>query len=709
VFTPAPNANGLAYASFTFQVQDTGGTAGGGADLDPTPNTVTINVTPVNDPPTFVAANPPAVLEGTGVQTVNPLITSFNPGPPDESGQTIAEVIVGPASNPALFSVQPHYVNGRLDYTLASSGFGSATVQVSVRDSGGTANGGNDLSAPQTITLIVRPAAVCHDVVIDARAACVPLTVTAAQINGTPADPSPGATQTFGYSRSLTTPFPFGATPVIVTATYSDGLVSSCTAHVTVLADDCNHDGIPDSCQGGGGGGVDCNGDGIADACQCVWDNGSVSPADALIANGQLSHLGSNGTAAKVADDFYLCPNHVYRIFNFTGQMLTNSILRKAQIEFYEDCNGVPADQPFKTFTNATVLSETPAGNGYSMVTYSFDLCSECFYLDGGKNYWVAFVGRSDQTGTDLSYWVATTPNPSPSTVMGLPPLKRSGIGGPEPYPFTFQPWEPTNQCCLGCVNMSWHMTGEACLEAWNNGTIDLNPATEGGTPSGTHRATPTPPRAAENFVIKGCDPVQVCYLETYIWTNCNPVRGFAEIYENECFQALVNVDTPPGALRPIAPALTPFATVLATRMEAVPNATFVYNGVTLNAYKLVFCQPNLTLQGGRTYWISSGSYTSGSINGEALFAYAAPPCPGTCPIRLTTGGSLDPNVTPLVWLDTGHEHAFRIAVRGELGLFNATPAPAPPPPCTADFNADGALNPQDIFDYLNAWFNGCP
>ena len=50
-FTPAANASGTGYASFTFQVQDDGGTADGGVDLDPTPNTLTIDVTEVNDPP----------------------------------------------------------------------------------------------------------------------------------------------------------------------------------------------------------------------------------------------------------------------------------------------------------------------------------------------------------------------------------------------------------------------------------------------------------------------------------------------------------------------------------------------------------------------------------------------------------------------------------------------------------------------------------
>ena len=44
-------ANGSPYASFTFQVQDNGGTANGGTDLDRAPTPSPINVTPVQDPP----------------------------------------------------------------------------------------------------------------------------------------------------------------------------------------------------------------------------------------------------------------------------------------------------------------------------------------------------------------------------------------------------------------------------------------------------------------------------------------------------------------------------------------------------------------------------------------------------------------------------------------------------------------------------------
>ena len=50
-FTPAANASGSGYASFTFQVRDDGGTADGGDDLDPSANTITVDVTADNDDP----------------------------------------------------------------------------------------------------------------------------------------------------------------------------------------------------------------------------------------------------------------------------------------------------------------------------------------------------------------------------------------------------------------------------------------------------------------------------------------------------------------------------------------------------------------------------------------------------------------------------------------------------------------------------------
>jgi len=44
-FAPVTNTTGTGYANFSFQVQDDGGIANGGLDLDPTPNNISINVT----------------------------------------------------------------------------------------------------------------------------------------------------------------------------------------------------------------------------------------------------------------------------------------------------------------------------------------------------------------------------------------------------------------------------------------------------------------------------------------------------------------------------------------------------------------------------------------------------------------------------------------------------------------------------------------
>src|SRR5207248_1397725 len=65
-FTPAADANGAAYASFTFQVQDDGGTLNGGVDLDPVARTLTIDVAAVDDAP-IITQNTLTLTGGSSV------------------------------------------------------------------------------------------------------------------------------------------------------------------------------------------------------------------------------------------------------------------------------------------------------------------------------------------------------------------------------------------------------------------------------------------------------------------------------------------------------------------------------------------------------------------------------------------------------------------------------------------------------------------
>ena len=74
-FTPAQDANGNAYAALKFQVRDDGGTANGGVDTDASPNTLTFNVTPVNDPAVIGGQTTGATVEdltlvSTGTLTI---------------------------------------------------------------------------------------------------------------------------------------------------------------------------------------------------------------------------------------------------------------------------------------------------------------------------------------------------------------------------------------------------------------------------------------------------------------------------------------------------------------------------------------------------------------------------------------------------------------------------------------------------------------
>ena len=104
-FTPVANANGTNYDSFTFQVQDNGGTANGGMDLAPSPNTMTINVTAVNDAPTNGVPGTQTVAEDT------PLVFSA------ANGNTISVSDVDVGSG--LLGVRLTVANGTL--TLGST------------------------------------------------------------------------------------------------------------------------------------------------------------------------------------------------------------------------------------------------------------------------------------------------------------------------------------------------------------------------------------------------------------------------------------------------------------------------------------------------------------------------------------------------------------------------------------------------------------
>jgi len=150
-YTPAVNANGT--ATITVNLKDSGGTANGGVDTS-APQTFVITVNAVNDPPSFTKGANQIVNEDAGAQTVLNWATAISRGPADESGQTLSFTVSN--DNNALFSTQPAISpTGTLTYTAAANANGSTTVIVSLKDNGGTANGGVDTSTLQTFSINV--------------------------------------------------------------------------------------------------------------------------------------------------------------------------------------------------------------------------------------------------------------------------------------------------------------------------------------------------------------------------------------------------------------------------------------------------------------------------------------------------------------------------------------------------------------------------
>lgn len=117
-------------------------------------------VRPVNDAPSFTAGPDPTAVSGSGPHAVPGWATGFVAGPANEAGQPVLAYEVVSNTAPELFAVAPAVApNGTLTFTPVA-GLGqtrTATVGVRVRDNGGTANGGADVSEVRAFTITVTP------------------------------------------------------------------------------------------------------------------------------------------------------------------------------------------------------------------------------------------------------------------------------------------------------------------------------------------------------------------------------------------------------------------------------------------------------------------------------------------------------------------------------------------------------------------------
>ena len=144
---PTPTARAM--PSFTFQVQDNGGTSNGGVDLDPTARTLTINVTAVNDAPVGTA-NTVTTNEDTAYVFTTIDFGFSDPGDAPANALLAVKVTTLPGAGTLTLNgvavTAGQFIGiadinaGKLVFTPAANanGAGYATFTFQVQDNGGT-------------------------------------------------------------------------------------------------------------------------------------------------------------------------------------------------------------------------------------------------------------------------------------------------------------------------------------------------------------------------------------------------------------------------------------------------------------------------------------------------------------------------------------------------------------------------------------------
>ena len=152
-FVPGANGNGVDYAHLGFQVQDDGGTAAGGVDLDPTPNILTFNVLDVYDPPArFPAVVHLSTIGADGFAIIGDAAGDFAGGAVsgvgDFNGDGFADYLVGASGNGATNNGAAYLIYGKasgfgtLDLTTISSTDGFAIFGGASSDNAGVSVAG---------------------------------------------------------------------------------------------------------------------------------------------------------------------------------------------------------------------------------------------------------------------------------------------------------------------------------------------------------------------------------------------------------------------------------------------------------------------------------------------------------------------------------------------------------------------------------------
>jgi hypothetical protein len=311
-------------------------------------------------------------------------------------------------------------------------------------------------------------------------------------------------------------------------------------------------------------------------------------------------------------------------------------------------------------------------------------------WLRGGE-YWVSFIGYSGTADPDEQFFWGTSGN---RVVKGRPGVFFDG----EEQTFT-----DIDEVCCGCTDFNFCIVGDHCKILLDNGGPRLE-GDEVAAPSIDGVSVAARARVADDFVVPPCEDLFLCYAEAWVWTNCDTVR--VDLFDSACHC--------PTEMAPIA--------TFTARCVTPTETTRAFGNQTLTLKKAQFYDfpgggmahaGSYPLAAGHNYWFAAYAVGDNRQNARGYFAFNRY-CDRSCWINFDPGCEKGPPYATSRWVSTRededgpYDYAFLVAVEPTMRTFGG-PLQGTSPVCFADVNHDGHVSLQDLFDYLQAYFAGCP
>ncbi|MCA9294192.1 MAG: hypothetical protein KDA20_10300 [Phycisphaerales bacterium] len=432
-----------------------------------------------------------------------------------------------------------------------------------------------------------------------------------------------------------------------------------------------------------------------ASDCNVFWQNGGPDFRHAVRSAESPAHQW------YAADDFILHPcrwNYLesVELYMAIGVDVVDPVV---ELRIYPDCDGKP-DKSFAPEVYPGWICdgmESMTFPGYNIHKVRFQLDWWVFgNEDGCDRFWLNPVGLTANT---KYFWISTdvggqAPNSGQRDLQGV----QAHFKAPTTVP-PYLDWTPYDQycpnpefpdCAGACIDFNFQICGKVCALLKDQSDFDLDGYAATKFPNVNDTGM-----SADNFQVAPGGQfdqqgtVEICRIEAYMATNCNPDLVYGLIFHNDC-------DKPGDELYNLG--FVDFWEPI----SIAENAGADFDG--LPVYKFVWFCTGKDVRKGRNYWFAPLASRGVNINERSvwLFRERLENCKD---IWITEGCYMNWNDTDPVWrdvsyytpLNTPRDFAFKIWLvddnangsvpQGDPGVtFNA-----------ADIDRDGSVGLQDL------------